>query len=120
MLIQNKSQRIYQHSFFNDKGALEIISIAPHQVKDVDAAIAAPWLKTGDVVEYADPKAQASLKDENEKLKAELAALKGKTENKPEVSLEELKKEADALGIKYAPNIGVKKLSEKIKLAKGE
>ena len=48
-----------------------------------------------------------------------MAALK-KTESKQEVSLEELKKEAAALGIKYSPNIGIKKLSEKIKLAKGE
>lgn len=112
MKIQNKSKRTYQHSELDGLGQITIIDIKPGEIKEVNEKIAEVWLKTGDVVEYADPKDQAELKDENAKLKAELAALKGKQ------SIDELKKEADKLGIKYAKNIGADKLAEKIKAFK--
>lgn len=118
MKIQNKSRRTYQHSELDGNGKIVIVDIKPNEIKDVSESIAQAWLKTGDVVEYADPKDQAKLQDENAKLKAELAALKGEAP-KAEKSLEELKKEADALGIVYAKNIGAKKLAEKIEAAKG-
>lgn len=112
MKVQNKSRRTYQHSYFNEKGALVIIELLPGSVKEVDDKIAETWLKTGDVIEYADPKEQAKLADENAKLKEELAKLKGEsTETK---DIDELKKEADELGITYAKNIGAAKLQEKI------
>lgn len=113
MKVQNKSRRTYQHSYYNAKGVLQILNLCPGDILDIDEKIAQVWLKTGDVVEYADPKDHAKLEDENAQLKAELAALKGK-----EKSLDELKKEADKLGIKYAKNIGKAKLQEKIDIAK--
>ena len=116
MKVENKSIRTYQHSYFDDKGSLQIINCRPKEIIDVDKSIAQVWIATGDIVEYADPKEQANLIDENEKLKAEIAALKGEQQEK---SLDELKKEADELGITYARNIGAKKLAERIEAAKG-
>lgn len=81
MKVHNKSKRTYQHSELNKDGKIRIIDIKPDEIKDVPDAIAKVWLKTGDVIEYADPKEQAQLQNENEKLKAELAALK--KEKKP-------------------------------------
>lgn len=80
MKVHNKSRRTYQHSELNKDGKIRIIDIKPDEIKDVPDSIAKVWLKTGDVIEYADPKEQAQLQDENAKLKAELAALK---EEKP-------------------------------------
>ena len=76
MKIQNKSRRTYQHSELNKEGKLVIIDIKPGEIKEIDDRIAKIWINTGDVVEYADPKEQAQLQDENAKLKAEIAALK--------------------------------------------
>ena len=76
MKVQNKSRRTYQHSELNKEGKLIIIDIKPGEIKEISDKIAKVWLKTGDVIEYADPKEQAELQDENAKLKAEIAALK--------------------------------------------
>lgn len=76
MKVHNKSRRTYQHSELNKEGKIRIIDIKPDEIKDVPDAIAKVWLNTGDVIEYADPKEQAQLQNENEKLKAEIAALK--------------------------------------------
>lgn len=75
MKVHNKSRRTYQHSELKE-GQIRIIDIKPDEIKDVPDSIAKVWLKTGDVIEYADPKEQAQLQNENEKLKAEIAALK--------------------------------------------
>lgn len=77
MKVRNKSRRTYQHSELNKKGQIRIIDIKPEEIKEVPEKIAKVWLKTGDVIEYADPKDQAELQDENAKLKAELAKIKG-------------------------------------------
>lgn len=115
MKVQNKSRRIYQHSFYNAKGVLQLINLCPGEILDIDDKVAQVWLKTGDVIEYADPKDHAKLEDENAKLKAELAALKDKEKcGEVDNSIEALKKEADKLGIKYAKNIGREKLLAKI------
>lgn len=76
MKVHNKSRRTYQHSELNKEGKIRIIDIKPDEIKEVPDTIAKVWLKTGDVIEYADPKEQAQLQDENAKLKAEIAALK--------------------------------------------
>lgn len=76
MKVHNKSRRTYQHSELNKDGKIRIIDIKPDEIKEVPDTIAKVWLKTGDVIEYADPKEQAQLQDENAKLKAEIAALK--------------------------------------------
>lgn len=61
------------------------------------------------------------LETENKALKAKIADLEKATEDAGDdktPSLEELKAEADALGIQYAPNISAKTLAVKIKAKK--
>ncbi len=116
MRVYNKSKRMYQHGEYNLPAGGNL------KVSDEVAKI---WLATGDVVEYVDPaeaKAKESkLEAENAALKARIAELekeKGKDgDTKP---LEELKKEADALGIEYAKNIGKTALQAKIDAKKAE
>lgn len=108
MRVQNKCKHAFVHSVLNDKRQPEMLILRPGENKEVPDEVAEQWLKTGDVIKYADP-------DELAKVKAELAALKAK---KVEKSLDELKKEADELNIKYAKNIGAAKLAEKIAAAK--
>ena len=90
MKVHNKSRRTYQHSELNAEGKIRIIDIKPDEIKEVPEKIAKVWLKTGDVIEYADPKEQAQLQDENAKLKAEIAALK--TEKAPKKAVKKAKK----------------------------
>lgn len=111
MKVQNKSKRCYVHSVLNEKKQAEMLILRPGENKEIPDEVAEQWLKTGEVIKYADPV-------EEEALKAELAALKAAKENVKEKSLDELKKEADELGIQYAPNIGAAKLAQKIAEAK--
>lgn len=125
MRVHNKSKRMYQHGEYNLPAGANI---------EISKEVAEIWLATGDVVEYVDPseakakeakakETQKALEDENAKLKAEIEKLKAEAKAKEggaEKSLDELKKEADKLGIEYAKNIGAKALKEKIEAKKAE
>ena len=74
------------------------------EVKEVDAETAKLLLKSPNVEEYVTKKQVKALEDENAQLKEQL--------------LEQLKAEADALGIKYQKNIGFDKLKAKVDAAK--
>ncbi len=113
MRVQNKCKHAFVHSVLNDKRQPEMIILRPGENREVPDEVAEQWLKTGDVIKYADP-------DELTKVKAELEELKAKQNDGAEKSLDELKKEANELGISYAPNIGAAKLAEKIAKAKAE
>ena len=80
MRIYNKSSRTYQHTEFDTNNNLVVIEIKPKTNAEIPDKIAKIWLKTGDIVEYVEPKeakaVQAKLEEENKKLKAELEALK--------------------------------------------
>lgn len=126
MKLQNKAKNAFQASYYNDKMQLVIIEIQAGEIKDItDEKIAKQWLSTGKVVEFSDP-AEAKAKEkellaEIEKLKAENAELKGEEKEKEKpLSIDDLKKIADELGITYAKNIGIKKLQEKIDAKKAE
>ena len=132
MRVYNKSSRIYQHTYIDDKNVFHAINLNPKTDAEIPDNIAKAWLKTGEVVEYVKPEEakakEAALKEENEKLKAELEALKkakpeeAKAQNPDAQSddIEELKKEAEKLGIQFAPNIGTEKLKAKIEAKKAE
>ena len=97
MKLENKAPRNYI--------AYDVV-LKAHSVMDVEDKKAVEiLLKQEGVVEYADIQEQKALIDENEKLKKELELAKAK-------------EEATALGIKFNPNIGLKKLLERIEEAK--
>jgi len=107
---------MYQHGGYNLPAGKNI---------EVTEDVAKIWLATGDVVEYVDPaeaKAKESeLEAENAALKARIAELEQGTGKDGETkSLDDLKKEADELGIEYAKNIGAAKLQEKIDAKKAK
>ena len=87
MRVYNKSARMYQHSYLDDKKELCVINLKPKTDAEIPDDIAKAWLATGEVVEYVAPEdarkaqeeaaeKQAELEAENEKLKAELEKLK--------------------------------------------
>ncbi len=108
MKLENKSKN--RIAYKNKDGILRFINIG--EIAEVEEDIAKLILRFEGVREYAEPKDVKRLEEENAKLKAQL-------DNK-EKSLDELKAEADALGIKYAKNIGVKSLQKKINEAKAK
>ena len=93
MRVYNKSSRIYQHTYIDDKNVFHAINLNPKTDAEIPDDIAKVWLKTGEVVEYVKPEEakakEAALKEENAKLKAELEALK---KTKPEETKETTKK----------------------------
>lgn len=74
------------------------------EVKEIADDMAIKLLKHPNVEEYVSKKQVTDLEDENKKLKEEILA--------------QLKAEADSLGIKYSPKIGIEKLKAKIAEAK--
>lgn len=104
MRVLNKSKRMYVHSVLNARRQAELLTLSPGENKEIPDKIAEQWLRGGEVVKFAAP-------EEVEELKAKIAKLEAEKNIKP---LDELKKEADELGIKYAKNIGAVKLAERI------
>lgn len=76
MKLQNKARHAFQHSYMDEKSVLQIIEIQAGEIKDIPEEVAKVWLKSGEVVEFVEPKEAKALEDENAKLKAELAKLK--------------------------------------------
>lgn len=124
MLLINNSRNPLSH---------EDYKLPKGKTADIPEHIAGIWLEIPGVKKYIEPaeaeKAQkaakareAELLKENEALKAKLAELEAKDEKQAldskVLDLEALKKEAEALGIKYPTNIGAEKLAEKIAEAK--
>lgn len=135
MLLINNSRNPLSH---------EDYKLPKGKTADIPEHIAKIWLEIPGVKKYIEPAAaekaakeakarEAELLKENEALKAKLAELEAKepaaekaakeADENPALApkaldLEALKKEAEALGIKYPTNIGAEKLAEKIAEAK--
>ena len=77
MLLKNNSKRNYIHSQLDSEYKLLVLTLKPGEVKEVPDNIAKSWLKSGEVVEYVDPK---KAKEEQEKIKKENEALKKQIE----------------------------------------
>lgn len=88
MKVENKCKHAFCHSVLNEKMQVEMIILKPGEHKDVPDEVAKQWLKTGDIIEYADP-------EELAKVKAELEAMKSKKEESKEASAKSAKKAAE-------------------------
>lgn len=80
MLVQNKSKRKYVHTSLDKQYRLILLELKPQEIKDIPDEIAKTWVKSGEVIEYAEPAKAKELEAENQKLKDELKKLK---ETKP-------------------------------------
>ena len=134
--VKNNSRTTYYHTEKNKdakgKTKLKNYVVEAFGIAEVPEYVAKIWFKTKNVVEYVKPEEakakQSELEKENAKLRAELEALKkAKPEEAKEQTpgaqsddIEELKKEAEQLGIQFAPNIGAEKLKAKIEAKKAE
>lgn len=88
MKVENKCKHAFCHSILNEKMQVEMIILKPGEHKDVPDEVAKQWIKTGDVIEYADP-------EELAKVKAELEAMKSKKEESKETPAKSAKKAAE-------------------------
>lgn len=88
MKVENKCKHAFCHSILNEKMQVEMIILKPGEHKDVPDEVAKQWIKTGDVIEYADP-------EELAKVKAELEAMKSKKEESKEAPAKSSKKAAE-------------------------
>lgn len=102
MRIENKSKN--RIAYRDKNNVLQIIGIG--EIAEVDEDNAKLILGFEGVREYAEPKEVKRLAEENARLKAKLG--------NSEKTLDELKAEADELGIKYAKNISAKTLQKRI------
>ncbi len=137
MRLYNKSGNGLQHVLAKE-GKMYTYNLPNGSTADIPDEIAEKWLKINGVEKYIAPadldkaakeakvKAdaeKAALQEENARLLAEIEKLKGvkaveEDKGVIEKTLDELKAEADALGIEYAPNIGAAKLLGKINKVK--
>lgn len=83
MKIKNISKRNFCHAKLDEKYKLQLLILAPNDIKDVPDEVAQSWLKSGEVIEFVEPKEAKKLADENEALKKELEQLKSKKTTKP-------------------------------------
>lgn len=80
MKVKNIAKHNYCHAKLDKNYKLELLVLVPNEVKDVPDEIAKSWIKTGEVIEYIEPKDMKKIEKENEKLKQELEKFKQSTE----------------------------------------
>lgn len=76
MKVKNISKHRYCHARLDEKYSLQMLILKPNEVQDVPDEVAKNWLKTGEVIEFVEPKEAKKLVDENAALKKELEKLK--------------------------------------------
>lgn len=76
MKVKNLSKRRYCYAKLDENYKLQMLILAPDEIKDVPDEVAKSWIKTKEVVEYIEPKDAKKIADENEALKKELEQLK--------------------------------------------
>lgn len=82
MRLENVSKRCYQHSVLDEKKRVVILNLMPGENKEIPDEVAKQWLKGGEVRIYVSPEEakakEEELKEENLKLKRELALAKAR------------------------------------------
>ena len=72
MILENKSERTFQHSYIDKNKKLVTLNLKPNTHMEIPNKVAEIWLKTGEVVEYVDPAEAKKAAEEAEKIQAEL------------------------------------------------
>lgn len=81
MKVKNVSKNKFCHAQLDKNYKLEMLIIAPNEIKEVPDEIAKNWISTGKVIQYIEPKDVKEINAENKVLKQELEKLK--KANKP-------------------------------------
>lgn len=82
MKVKSNAKHNYCHARLNDNYKLEMLILRPNEIKEVPDEVAKSWIKTGEVIEYIEPKDVKKVESENKALKDEIKKLKAKTERK--------------------------------------
>ena len=86
MKVKNISKRSFCHAELDKDYKLQMLILKPNEIKDVPDKVAQSWLKSGQVIEFVEPKEAKKLADENEALKEEIKQLKQKESSKKQTN----------------------------------
>ena len=76
MKVKSNAKHNYCHARLNDNYKLEMLILRPNEIKEVPDEVAKSWIKTGEVIEYIEPKDVKKVEIENKALKDEIKKLK--------------------------------------------
>lgn len=82
MKVKNISKNRFCHAQLDKNYKLEMLLLAPNEIKEVPDEIAKNWIDTGKVIQYIEPKDVKEINAENKALKEELEKLKKETKQK--------------------------------------
>jgi hypothetical protein len=88
MKVKNNSKNKFCHAQLDKDYKLEMLLLAPNEIKEIPDEIAKNWIATGKVIQYIEPKDVKKIDAENKALKEELEKLKqeAKQETKPKAT----------------------------------
>jgi uncharacterized phage protein (TIGR02220 family) len=79
MKVKSNAKHNYCHARLNDNYKLEMFILRPNEIKEVPDEVAKSWIKTGEVIEYIEPKDVKKVESENKALKDEIKKLKAQS-----------------------------------------
>lgn len=80
MKVKSNAKHNYCHARLNDNYKLEMLILRPNEIKEVPDEVAKSWIKTGEVIEYIEPKDVKKVEKENKALKDEIKKLKAQSQ----------------------------------------
>lgn len=80
MKVKSNAKHNYCHARLNDNYKLEMLILRPNEIKEVPDEVAKSWIKTGEVIEYIEPKDVKKVESENKALKDEIKKLKAQSQ----------------------------------------
>ena len=76
MKVKSNAKHNFCHARLDDNYKLEMLVLKPNEIKEVPDEVAKSWIKTGEVIEYIEPKDVKKVESENKALKDEIKKLK--------------------------------------------
>lgn len=80
MKVKSNAKHNFCHARLNDNYKLEMLILRPNEIKEVPDEVAKSWIKTGEVIEYIEPKDVKKVESENKALKDEIKKLKAQSQ----------------------------------------
>lgn len=80
MKVKSNAKHNFCHARLDDNYKLEMLVLRPNEIKEVPDEVAKSWIKTGEVIEYIEPKDVKKVEKENKALKDEIKKLKAQSQ----------------------------------------